>query len=375
MNRRLALLLPQLGPGGLAVFGVRLAEAMTAAGWEVDLVLMDASRSVLPPPPAAVGVVDLGATRVARAVAPFVRYLRRRRPAAVVASLPSANLVALTAARVAGVATRVVVSEHNPLSAVIPITPRHRRVLPAVIRRAYRRADAVVAVSPAVADDLAKLASLPRRRIDVVYSPVLTPEIFDLKDEPVQHPWFGNGEPPVVLSAGRLTGQKDYATLVRAFALVRAETSARLVILGEGDEREPLSRLVADLGLHDDVAFPGWVANPYAYMARAPVFALSSAYEGLGIALVEALALGAHVVSTRCGGGLSALPNGERLGRLVPIGDVHALAAAVRDALRQPPSPPPLADLDVFTPAGAAAAWSHVLDGSPLSGEEHAQSQ
>jgi glycosyltransferase involved in cell wall biosynthesis len=155
----------------------------------------------------------------------------------------------------------------------------------------------------------------------------------------VDHVWFGPDEPPVVLAAGRLRASKDFGTLLEAFARVRRTRTARLMVLGEGGEREALARQARRLRVDGDVEFPGFVANPFAYMARAGVFVLTSRYEALGNVLVEALACGCSVVSTDCPVGPAEVLDGGRYGRLVPVGDVEALAGAIAAALDSPDAP------------------------------------
>jgi len=186
-----------------------------------------------------------------------------------------------------------------------------------------------VAVSRGVADDLARLTGLPREKIQVIYNPVVTPELFVKAEEPLGHPWFAAGEPPVILGVGRLHEAKDFQTLIRAFALVRKKRVARLVILGEGEERPKLEALVRELGLEEEVALPGFVDNPFKYMKRAGVFVLSSQWEGFGNVLVEAMACGTPVVSTACPSGPEEILENGRWGRLVSVGDVDALAEAI----------------------------------------------
>ncbi len=207
------------------------------------------------------------------------------------------------------------------------------RFLPLAMRLAYRHADGVIGVSGGVADTLAQITHLPRARITVLHNPVVVPGFAEDAAAPLDHPWFEPGQPPVVLGVGSLTRQKDFATLLRAFAMVRGKRSARLVILGEGEDRATLESLAAELGVKGDVALPGWVANPYAWMARAGVFVLSSQWEGFGLVLAEALACGTPVVSTDCPSGPAEILEGGRHGRLVPMQDSAAMAAAILDTL------------------------------------------
>jgi glycosyltransferase involved in cell wall biosynthesis len=203
----------------------------------------------------------------------------------------------------------------------------------------YPRASQIIAVSDGVADDLSRFSGVERNRIDVVQNPVVTPELAALADEPVDHPWFSPGEPPVILGVGRLSDQKDFATLLRAFALVRAKRPARLVILGEGGYRAELEQLVTQLGIGADVDLPGFAGNPFSYMSKASLFVLSSKFEGLPGALIEAMACGTPVVATDCPSGPREILEDGSLGGLVPVGDPESLAAAIGHALDQPTPP------------------------------------
>jgi glycosyltransferase involved in cell wall biosynthesis len=139
-----------------------------------------------------------------------------------------------------------------------------------------------------------------------------------------------------LLGVGRLEPQKDFALLLRAFARIRRERAARLLILGEGRERPRLTQLAKALGVADSVDLPGFVPNPYAHMTRANLFVLSSRYEGLGNVVIEALACGCPVVSTDCPSGPAEVLDRGRYGRLVPVGDPAALAQAILAALEEP---------------------------------------
>jgi glycosyltransferase involved in cell wall biosynthesis len=156
--------------------------------------------------------------------------------------------------------------------------------------------------------------------------------------EPLDHPWAALGAPPLVLAVGRLAEVKDFPTLLRAFACVRAVRPARLVILGEGREREALEALAAGLGLGPDVLLmPGYDPNPLRWMARAAVLVSSSRWEGMPGVLIEAMAAGCPVVATDCPGGSAEILEHGRLGRLVPVGDDAAMAAAILATLAAAP--------------------------------------
>jgi glycosyltransferase involved in cell wall biosynthesis len=205
------------------------------------------------------------------------------------------------------------------------------------IRYFYPWADAVLVPSQGAADDLLAIGGLDPEKVKVVPSPIVNERLLRLAKEPCPHPWLETGEPPVILGVGELCERKDFATLLRAFAQVRAALPSRLIILGEGRKRPELEALAHTLGIADAVALPGFDPNPYAYMARAALFVLSSRCEGAPVVLMEALACGVPVVSTDCPSGPREILQGGRLGALVPVGNAEELARAVLVTLRTPP--------------------------------------
>lgn len=335
LQKKIALFLPSLEGGGVRRVMVNLARGFVEQGQAVDFVLGRATGPYLQWLPPQVQIVELGSKRLLFALPGLIRYLRRERPTGLLAAMDHVNVVAIAARHLSGASTRVVASVHGVASREFRQSRqgRHRYIVPFLARKLYRRADAVVAVSRAVADDLTACLKLPREQIKVIYNPVITPEFWDRAAEKVTHPWFAPGEPPVVLAVGRLTPEKDFPTLLRAVALLRQEKDLRLVILGEGSERPRLEALVRELGLDGGVDLPGFVNNPYHYMARASVFALSSIQEGFGNVLVEALAVGVPVVATDCVGGPGEILEQGRYGRLVPVGAPEALACALGESL------------------------------------------
>jgi glycosyltransferase involved in cell wall biosynthesis len=226
-------------------------------------------------------------------------------------------------------------------------------------------------VSRGAADDLARTSGLPRDRVEVVYNPVITPTMLALARQAPDHPWFAPGQPPVIVGAGRLTRQKDFFTLLRAFAEVRRRRPARLIILGEGEDRSALQALADDLGVADEVALPGFQENALAYMAGSAVFALSSAWEGLPTVLIEALAAGARVVSTDCPSGPREILQDGRLGALVPVGDAVALAAAILEALGRPAGAVPVDALTPFTRDASVDHYLRVIENAAPSRPRH----
>lgn len=210
-----------------------------------------------------------------------------------------------------------------------------RRLVLRSLRHVLPRMDRIFAVASRVADDVVRNFGVPPSLVKVIYNPILSEKIDAMARQTVDHPWFGENAPPVVVSVGRLTRQKNYSLLLRALKVVRRTRDVRLVILGEGELREELGSTARALGLADAVSFPGFVENPFGYMARASVFALSSDWEGLPSVLIEALAVGCPIVSTDCPSGPREILQDGEYGRLVPTGDVGSLAAAIEATLTE----------------------------------------
>lgn len=346
--RHVAVFLPGLYGGGAERTMLSLAGGMAGRGHRVDLVLAEAEGPYTAEIPETLRVVDLSRGRrvrwgrTMRRIPSLVRYLRKEQPEAVLSALTRSNMALIWARRLAGVTSRVVVNEQNTLTAGLADRGRLLANLTlGLVRRVYPGADRVVGVSQGVVDDLVEVVGLPAPLVSVSYNPAVTPDLERKMNEPLDHAWFESGQPPVILAVGRLATQKDYPTLLEAFAQLRRDRVVRLMILGEGPERSKLEALVRELDIEDDVAMPGFVSNPYPYMARADVYAMSSRWEGLPTVLIEALYCRALIVSTDCPSGPNEILTAGNTGRLVPMSDPPALAAAVGDALDgriQPPT-------------------------------------
>jgi glycosyltransferase involved in cell wall biosynthesis len=340
VSRHLALFLPSLAGGGAERITLFLAEELVRREIRVDLVLARRSGEYASRIPEGVDVHDLGTGNALRSVPSLANYLRRHRPEALLSALHNANLAALWARKLARSPVRIGISIRNHISSehANARTWKGRAILP-LARACYPGADVIACVSEGIADDLARVLGVARDRVHAIHNPAVPRDLDERVREEPAHPWLATAGPPVVLGVGRLIPQKDFPTLLHAFRLLRGRRPARLVILGEGPERSALEALARELGIEKDVSLPGFLDNPYAAMARASVFALSSRWEGFGNVVVEALAAGTPVVSTDCPSGPSEILAGGRFGALVPPGDPDALAAALEQSLDAPPPP------------------------------------
>jgi glycosyltransferase involved in cell wall biosynthesis len=326
--------------GGAQRVCVTLANALTARGLSITCVMPEVTGPFLERLSPNVIRVDLKTRRPIRLVRRFARYLREQRPAAVIAFQHHVIVAALLARPLARVDVCITAVLHNTVSELCRQNRRRavRWLLPLAARLLFRRADQVCAVSEGVAEDLAAMTGIPMQDIRVVYNPIVRPEIIEQSALESGHRWLDVKDTPVILGAGNLIPIKDFDTLIRALARVRKSRPVRLVILGEGEERPRLKRLAQELGIAAHVDLPGFNPNPYSFMARADVFALSSRVEGLPSVIIEALACGCPVVATDCPSGPAEILENGRYGRLVPVGDDAALADAILATLRESPS-------------------------------------
>ena len=271
----------------------------------------------------------------------LTRYFRENRPDVMMSAKVHTNLVALLARRASGQRTPLVVSERGDYGDKVASSRRWRwRHITPLIRRLYADADAIISVSEDLARRLPGYTGLDPARIQVLHNPVVSSSLHREAEEPVDHPWFTPGKPPVLMAAGRLEPRKGFQDLISAFAKFSIDQSfdkqQRLVIFGEGKLRSALERQIESLGLSEVVDLPGWRPNLFAYMARAALFVLPSHYEGLPGVLIQALACGCPVVATDCPTGPREILSDGRYGPLTPVGDVDALAHAICETLAAP---------------------------------------
>ncbi|MBI1866587.1 MAG: glycosyltransferase [Candidatus Staskawiczbacteria bacterium] len=279
-------------------------------------------------------VVNLSNPYIKSALFKLIAYLRKERPDIFVAAFPHINVLAMMAKVLSGAKVKVVLTDHNHFFGLASnARSLYRRffgmfILPHLMRIFYPLSDSVICASEGVAESILDVVKIPDK-VKVIYYPVAADRIQNWSKEPVNHPWFSQATPPLILGAGRLINQKDFPTLLCAFNLVLKTMPARLAILGEGKDRGELEKLAKELGISDKVAFLGFQKNPFKYMKNASVFVLSSIHEGFGNVLVEAMACGTPVISTDCKSGPGEIIENGKSGILVPVGDYKSLSKAI----------------------------------------------
>lgn len=266
------------------------------------------------------------------------KYLMQKKPDLVITALPAANVLLLIAKFLSRSKAKIIISEHGPSQSWLQKrknNPLLLFVLNKAIYHLYRHANAIVVVSEYLVSYVRQYSKLPPDSlVHCVRSSVVVSDIAKAKKEKISHRWLKPGQPPVILAVGRLHPVKNFSLLLKAFAKLRQHTNAKLIILGEGSERQALESLASSLGIEKDVDMPGFIKNPFAYMSRAKLFVLSSSYEGMPTVIIEALACGCTVVATNCVSGPSEILNDGKYGVLVPVEDEAALSAAMAESLR-----------------------------------------
>ncbi|MEH7381373.1 glycosyltransferase [Bacillus sp. JJ1533] len=335
--KKIALFIPRLTIGGAEKVMISIANGLSERGHDVDLVVISKEGDLAGMVSPSVTVVDLQSKRTFCSILALKKYIEEKRPDVLLSALDNANIVAGLAKILTNTDTKLVLSIHTNLQYSYE-HPRTfiQRFYPFLLRRVFKQADAVIAVSKCVAALSSKFLNYPLEKVKVIYNPVIHEEIYELANEDQEHLWLQeNRSIPAVVAVGRIVEAKDYPTLIHAFAKVVKRTKARLIIVGDGKEKikKDMESLIQSYEIRDVVDITGYKKNPYYYIKNADLLVSSSKLEGFGNVLVEALALRTPIVSTNCQCGPSEILLDGRLGSLEPVGDVDALAKAIEQRL------------------------------------------
>ncbi|MGE0665628.1 MAG: glycosyltransferase [Sphingomonadales bacterium] len=328
--------MPLFFAGGAERVTLLLAGELASRGVRVGIAVYINRGTLIDQVDPRVRIEEIGGSGLLAAILPLSRLIRRTRPRSVVGVMVSCNVAAVLAGKLARTGARIVLTEHNQVDVSAEFfgnDSRSYRAIPWI----YPHADAIVCVSDGVRESLCRYAGMTPGRMRVIHNPIVSRDLIDKAAEPCPHPWAGDPDVPLVLAVGRLTTAKNYPLLLRAFAILRRQRPARLLILGKGAIQKDLQALVGELGVAEDVELHGYAGNPYTFMAHASLFVLSSSWEGFPTVLVEALACGCPAVATDCPSGPREILLDGELGELVPMDDEAALAAAMARSLDRPP--------------------------------------
>jgi glycosyltransferase involved in cell wall biosynthesis len=264
----------------------------------------------------------------------FVKTLFREKPQVIVSMLTHNNIIAILSGLLFNI--KVIVCEHNTFSEVIK-TGEGKRILglpvAPMVKILYRFSEKVIAVSEGIRENLIADFGIPAQKVQTIYNPVDLGRIRASRSMPQERPFLKDRK-PIVVAMGRLVEQKGFDTLIKAFSHIVQEADARLIILGEGPQRDGIEYMVRDLGIGDKVSLAGFQKNPYALLSSSDVFVLSSNYEGLPMVILEAMACGIPVISTDCKSGPREILQNGSCGMLVPSRDDISLAKAITRLLK-----------------------------------------
>jgi len=332
---KITFFIPTLGMGGVERFFINLINNIDREKFEPSLLLGDKEGIFISEVPEGIKVLNLNVSHVRDSIPKLVKYFREEKPDVFIAFYLHANLVSIISKILSGAKTKIIISERTTLSRLSKYSVYRasnkltsRFLFPLLVKIFYPRADKIICVSKGVADDLEKIIGSPKK-LKVIYNYFDFEKIIELAKEKIDYPRSYLNDSPIICAVGRLVKDKDYPTLLNAFSLVLKKTKSRLIIIGEGRDREKLEALARQLNISDSVYFTGLQKNPYKFMAKADIFVLSSGIEGFPNVIIEAMACGVPVVSTDCKSGPNEIIENGKNGLLVPVGDRNALAEAI----------------------------------------------
>lgn len=329
--KKVLFIIPSLVGGGAEKVLVVILQNLDRAKYRPMLVVLESEGVYSKDIPADVLITYLGKKgkvdniRIAILLA---RTFRKLSPDIICSFMFYTNLLTILSLGLSGLRVPVLFTEHSNLSIDIK-TASYQFIKRSMGKMLYPRANRIICVSRGVKDDLVSNWRVSPANIDVIYNPIKIETIHELMMEKVVHPWYEK-EMAVLIACGRLTPQKNYPLLLRAFADVsKIVSNARLVIMGDGELKGPLLELTKELGLSDSVDFIGYKKNPFSYIGKSKILILSSSWEGFGNVLVESMACGTPVISTRCPSGPDEIITNGVNGILVPMDNEAALSDAI----------------------------------------------
>lgn len=332
--KKIALFLFSLNGGGSEKVLINLAEGFINNGYQVDIVLVKKEGDYKSQINESIKLIDLDVKRGLLSIFGLIKYLKNNTVDVIIAPWCHLNIMTVIAKIVSRSKCKVILTEHTVSTIDIENSKGFlAKITPKLMKTFYPMADEIVAVSQGVANNLSKLIDVPIKQINVIYNPLISKNFIADSYKEVEDEWFNNLEGKKIISVGRLSKSKDFPTLIKAFKLINEKHLANLIIIGEGEDRELLNRMIEEYGLKDKVFLPGFKDTPQKYLRKCDVFAFPSLWEGLGNVIVEAMATDLPVVCTDCPIGPREILKDGEYGKLVPIGDYVKLAEEIEKVL------------------------------------------
>lgn len=332
--KKITLFAPNLEGGGAERIISILAIYFSEKGLPVDLILAKASGPYLKNIPPAVNIIDFNCEKVILSLPKLIKYLRTEKTEILFSSQMHSSSIALWAVKISGVNTKVVIRQPTMLRPAFEKKPLRNKITERIfLWSAKKWAYKIIVTSQAMANEFIAMSNISPDKLSIIYNPLPIKKIKNKSKEPLKHPWFQEGQPPVILAVGRLVNVKDFQTLIKAFAITKEKFDARLIILGEGPLRSELEQLIINLDIKPYVEMPGFAENPFQYMRGSKVFVLSSLWEGFPNGMIEAMACGTSIVATHCDGGTGEILEHGKWGELVPVQNPQKMAEAINKAI------------------------------------------
>jgi len=337
-KKRILFFIYDLGGGGAERVLVNIIRNIDRSRFIPVLYLFSKKGTLLPLVPGDTEIISLDDVHVPEIFGLWFFFLFKRiraqlkgvRPDILLSFMWYPNAIAIIVQKLMRGNVKVIVSERTSTSMYSSKRDNNWRNF--IIRFLYPRANLIISPSRKIAQDII-LQTVPESKVRVIHNPVDISAISEYAKEETDHRWYRKKE-SIVIAIGRLGNEKGFDYLIKAIALLAGEgIQCKLVILGEGKEKENLLKLVEKLGLNDRVSFEGFQENPYKYLARSTVFVLSSLYEGFPNVLLEAMALGIPSVATRCPTGPDEIITEGVDGVLIPPADEKAIADSIKKLL------------------------------------------
>lgn len=338
---KISFFIPSFRGGGAERVMVTLANSLQSKGHAVTVLVVNNVGPYKQEVHDSVQIYSFNKSRTILCIFPLLRYIRKTRPEAVISTMTHVNLVAIIAWILSGIkSVKILAREANaPLSRYEGSIQLKARIQIWMMKMLYPLCTAVLAVSKDVERELHLILGEKKSgNIKLFHNPVFSPDLIDLMKKKPQHEWLTGRDRKwkIIIAMGRLEYQKGFDTLLNAFTKLREDIHVKLIILGEGSLRKKFEIMANELGISDRVSLPGFTENPYAELANSDLFVLSSRWEGLPNALIQAMACNIPVLSTNCPGGPAEILEDGKWGQLVPVDDVAALTEAISDELTSP---------------------------------------
>lgn len=323
-----------LDGGGAEKVAVNLANYYSKTGYDVDLVLIKKVGPYLKLVSNNVNLVDLSSYNYFFSLLKLRSYLNKNNNNLFLSVIRSVNIL-IGLSSVGLKIKNLTFREANTLDAIRKMKPFKRFIYKNLMRYSYFKANTIIANSYDTKQDLIDENIIKDEKSLVIVNPVLPLDYQELLQKESHHRWLDDKNLKVILSVGRLHEQKNYPFLIECFAeLVKKHNNTRLLIVGEGKDKEKLQSQIDILGMHEFINIENFQSNIFPYYKKSTVFALSSQWEGFGNVIVEALSAGTPVVSTNCSGGPKMILENGKYGTLVDIGNKKAYVDALCDKLQ-----------------------------------------